>query len=218
MGVATTPQNQCVTHHARIIPTMTLPIQGLFQCIRLSLLAASLAATVALADDYAPVIQLLRDGQLPEAMAKAEQYLAKSPRDPQMRFLKGLIQQDAGKQAEAIDTYTRLTQDYPELPEPYNNLAVLYAAQGQFDKTRDAFEMAKRASRSYAITYEKLGDVYAHMASQSYAHVLQLESGNTALEPKPVSIRQLIVSPAQTRNAPPTDKTRPRPPAATTAK
>jgi tetratricopeptide (TPR) repeat protein len=38
--------------------------------------------------------------------------------------------------------FTKLTDDYPELPEPYNNLAVLYAAAGQYDKARAALEMA----------------------------------------------------------------------------
>ncbi len=176
------------------------PPQGIYQYLRLGLLALALCATAALADDYTPVNQLLRSGQFPEAMAKAEQYLVKNPRDPQMRFLKGLIQQDSGKQAEAIATYTRLIEDYPELPEPYNNVAVLYAGQGQFDKARAALEMATRTSRTYAIAHENLGDVYARLASQAYSQALQFDAGNTTLAPKMALIRQLIGNPAQTRS------------------
>ncbi len=164
---------------------------------RLGLLAAALCATAAFADDYATVNQLLRSGQLAQAMRDAERYLAQNPRDPQMRFLKGLIQQDGGKQAEAIATYTRLIEDYPELPEPYNNVAVLYAAQGDVDKARSALEMATRTSASYAIAHENLGDIYARLASQSYTQALRLDAGNTTLAPKLALVRQLIAGPAQ---------------------
>ncbi len=57
--------------------------------------------------------------------------------------------------------FTKLSEDYPELPEPYNNLAVLYAQQKQYDKARTALEMAIRTHPSYAIAYENLGDIYA---------------------------------------------------------
>jgi len=172
------------------------------QCIRLGLLVTVLIATSAFADEYAPVNELLRNGQLSEAMVKARQYLAKNPRDPQMRFLKGLIEQDSGQREAAVATYTDLIQDYPELPEPYNNVAVLYAANGQFEKARDALEMATRNSRSYATAHENLGDVYARLASQAYTQAMQLDAGSTTLAPKLALIRQLINTPVTSRKAP----------------
>ncbi|MCW5645122.1 MAG: tetratricopeptide repeat protein [Rhodoferax sp.] len=183
---------------------MMHPGSGFGQCIRLFCLAALLAFATgpARADNYAPVNQLLRDGQLSEAMAKAEQYLATNPRDPQMRFLKGLIQQDGGQREAAILTYESLIQDYPELPEPYNNVAVLYASQGRFEKAREALEMATRNSRSYAIAHENLGDVYARLASEAYRQAIQLDAGNTTVGPKLALIRQLINNPAANRLAP----------------
>ena len=89
---------------------------GTRQWLRLGCLALALVAGTALADDYAPITQLIGAGQLAQAMQKADQYLAKNPRDPQMRFLKGLIQQDSGKTADALATFAKLTEDYPELP------------------------------------------------------------------------------------------------------
>lgn len=172
------------------------------QCIRLIALVTSLFCASAFADDYAPVNQLLRDGQLQQAMLKAEAYLAQHPRDPQMRFLKALIQQDGGQRDAAIASYVALTQDYPELPEPYNNVAVLYAGRGDFEKARDALEMATRNSRSYATAHENLGDVYARLAEESYRRALQLDAGNTTLAPKLTLIRQLINAPAAARLAP----------------
>lgn len=164
----------------------------MFQPLRLLTLAAAMMFSVAHADDYSDVSQLMRAGKLPEALSKAEQYLTSKPKDPQMRFLKGVIQRDAGKTSDAIATFTHLTEDYPELPEPYNNLAVLYAGQSQFDKARAALEMAIRTNPSYATAHENLGDVYAKLASQAYNKALQLDASNPAVAPKLALIRELF--------------------------
>ena len=161
--------------------------------IRWACVVAALSAPLAHADDYSEVTRLMRAGQLPDAMAKAEQYLVTKPRDPQMRFIKGVVQTEAGKTNDAIATFTQITQDYPELPEPYNNLAVLYAGQSQFDKARAALEMAIRTNPSYATAHENLGDVYARLASQAYGKALQLDSGNSAVQPKLALIRTLFM-------------------------
>ena len=154
--------------------------------------AAILPISQAHADDYSDVNALVRAGKMSEALSRADQYLASKPRDPQMRFLKGVIQTEAGKPVEAIATFTQITQDYPELPEPYNNLAVLYAGQSQFDKARAALEMAIRTNPSYATAHENLGDVYAKLASQAYSKALQLDSSNASLQPKLTLIRTLF--------------------------
>jgi tetratricopeptide (TPR) repeat protein len=164
----------------------------LLATLRLLTLAAACATAIAHADEYADVSQLLRSGKLNEAMIKADAHLAAKPTDPQMRFLKGVIQRNSGKQAEAITTFTKLTEDYPELPEPYNNLAVLYAGQNQFDKARTALEMAIRTNPSYATAHENLGDVYARLASQAYNKALQLDGTNAAVQPKLAIIREVF--------------------------
>ena len=164
----------------------------LFATFRLLTLVMACATTLAHADEYADVSQLLRASKFNEAMSKADAYLSSKPTDPQMRFLKGVIQRNLGKQAEAIATFTKLTEDYPELPEPYNNLAVLYAGQSQFDKARSALEMAIRTNPSYATAHENLGDVYARLASQAYNKALQLDGANAAVTPKLALIREVF--------------------------
>lgn len=173
-------------------------------------LAAALALGVAHADEYTDVSQLVRAGKLADALGKADLYLAGKPRDPQMRFLKGVIQRDSGKTADAIATFTRLTEDFPELPEPYNNLAVLYAGQSQFDKARTALEMAIRTNPSYATAHENLGDVYAKLASQAYNKALQLDASNAGVPPKLALIRELF-SPTGAKNQKPTAAPAPAP-------
>lgn len=171
---------------------------GMGSRLRCMALAAAMALGTTLAwaqtEDYAEVNRLLRSGQLAEALAKADQYLVGKARDPQMRFLRGVILTESGKTQDAIATFSRLTEDYPELPEPYNNLAVLYAGQSQFDKARAALEMAIRTNPSYATAHENLGDVYAKLASQAYSKALQLDGTNPAVAPKLSLIRNLFAA------------------------
>ena len=162
------------------------------QLVALLLLATMGLTNSVRADDYADALQLMRAGKLAEAQTKADAVLSSKPRDPQMRFIKGVIQRDTGRLNEAISTFTKLTEDHPELPEPYNNLAVLYAGQSQFDKARVALEMAIRTSPSYATAHENLGDVYAKLASQAYNKALQLDGSNAGVPPKLALIRELF--------------------------
>ena len=164
----------------------------LFTLFRLLALTAACTILAAHADEYGDVNQLVRAGKLGDALVMADAYLSSKPADPQMRFLKGVIQRGLGKSAEAITTFTKLTEDYPELPEPYNNLAVLYAAQNQYDKARNALELAIRTNPSYATAHENLGDVYARLASQAYNKALQLDGANAVVPPKLALIREIF--------------------------
>ena len=155
-------------------------------------LLAAIGVMPASADEYSDVSQLMRSGKPAEALKKIDLHLATRPRDPQMRFFKGLIQRDAGQTGEAIATFTALTEEYPELPEPYNNLAVLFAAQNQFEKARAALEMAIKANPSYAVAYENLGDVHARLASHAYGRALQLDARNASVPPKLALVRELF--------------------------
>jgi tetratricopeptide (TPR) repeat protein len=121
--------------------------------------------------------------------------LSSKPRDPQARFLKGLILTEQGNTREAIDIFSKLTQDFPELPEPYNNLAVIYASQGQYEKARTALEQSIRTHPSYATAYENLGDVYAKLASQAYDKALQIDSSNAGAQNKLSLVRELVGGP-----------------------
>ena len=158
----------------------------------LAVAACGVALPALAAAEHEDVDRLMQAGKLDEAMAKADAFLKDKPRDPQMRFLKGVIQTEAGRPADAITTFNKLTEDYPELPEPYNNLAVIYASQNQFDKARSALESAIRTNPSYATAQENLGDVYARLASQAYSKALQLDQNNTAVQPKLAVIRTLF--------------------------
>jgi Flp pilus assembly protein TadD len=157
-----------------------------------------LCGTPVFADEATDITKLMRAGQLPVALAKVDAALAQRPRDAQMRFLKGLILSEQNKTAEAITVFTKLTEDFPDLPEPYNNLAVLYASSGQYDRARVALESAIRTNPTYATAHENLGDIYAKLASQAYDKALQLDSGNVGAKSKLTMVRTLIGNPGTT--------------------
>ncbi len=153
---------------------------------------AILVGTPVLANEIQDINQQFRKGDLAGALERADRYLAKNPKDAQARFLKGLILADQGKTNDAIAVFSGLTEDYPELPEPYNNLAVLYASQGKYEAAKNALEMAIRTHPSYATAHENLGDIYAKMASIAYDKALALDSKNATAQTKLALIQDLI--------------------------
>jgi tetratricopeptide (TPR) repeat protein len=140
--------------------------------------AAALVSISAHADEAADVSALLQAKRYDAALAKTSAYLQKNPRDPQMRFLQGVSLTSLGRQAEAISVFTALTADYPNMAEPYNNLAVLHAAARDYDNARAALEKAVRADPGYVTAYENLGDLYLQLANQAYTKVTQLSPDN----------------------------------------
>lgn len=132
-------------------------------------------------------------GQTDAALARAERHLAQNPRDAAMRFERAVILADSGRTAQAIEAFTSLTQDHPDLPEPYNNLAALHAAQGDYDAARSALELALRSQPGFAAAHENLGDVYVALARRAYARTAQLEPANATVAPKLALLRQLAL-------------------------
>ena len=204
---------------------MNMPLQFLRDCAASLLLIATVAgwstsAAVAQTTPFSPppvaaagpnqdaqeISRLLRAGRIDAAAAKVDALLARNPKDAQARFLKGLVLTDQDKTDDAVQIFRMLTEDFPELPEPYNNLGSLYASKGEFDKARMALEAAIQANPSYVTAYENLGDLYARMAGQAYDKVLQLDKSNAATQAKRSSVRNAI-APAMKPAAPATGTT-----------
>ncbi len=137
-----------------------------------------------------------KKGNNAAALEQVNGYLATKPKDAQGRFLKGLILTELNRTNEAIETFSDLTDEFPELPEPYNNLAVLYANQGQFERAKNSLEMAIRTHPAYATAHENLGDIYAKMASMAYNKALQLDKSNASAQTKLSLVKELF-GPAQ---------------------
>lgn len=136
--------------------------------------------------------QLSEQGNQAAALDKVNSYLASNPKNAEAMFMRGVILVELGKRDEAIKAFTDLSEKYPNLPEPYNNLAVLYADQGQYDKARKALESAIKTHPSYATAHENLGDIYARMASEAYDKALKLDTSNSRAQNKLAMITDLF--------------------------
>jgi tetratricopeptide (TPR) repeat protein len=156
----------------------------------LALVAGSVAA--APADDLREAQRLYGQGKLPAALAKLDTYAAAQPKEAQGRFLRGLVLTEQKKTAEAIEVFLRLTEEFPEMPEPYNNLAVLYASQGNYERAKTVLELAIQTHPGYAIAHENLGDIYARLAGRAYDRALQIDRNNPSAKSKSERVKELL--------------------------
>ena len=124
-------------------------------------------------DPHQQVEQLMRQDQIEPALAKIQAHLAQRPRDPQMRFWQAVLLTRQGKREQAMLVYTALTQDFPELAEPHNNLGVLQAANNDIDLAQRSFELALRADPQHALAHENLADVLLRQAQRHYQRAAQ---------------------------------------------
>lgn len=166
--------------------------RSLLSSALLALMASSQA--MAASDDLADVQRLQAAGQTQQALQRVEALLSRKPKDAALRFLNGVLLAEGRRHLEALEVFNRLSADFPELPEPYNNSAALYAAMGDFERAKSALEQAVRANPAFSTAHENLGDVYATLAGQSYSRALRIEPGNTALQGKLALVRQLAPS------------------------
>ncbi len=162
----------------------------------LPILSLFFALTTSAAEDPLATVRALVDGnQFEAAAAGVKSYLKQQPSDPQGRFLYGVILTEQGKTTQAIEIFTALTQEYPELPEPHNNLAVLFATQGDYVRARDALLVSINTHPSYATAHENLGDIYARMAGMAYDKALHLDRKNETAKAKLGLVRNLFSNP-----------------------
>lgn len=147
--------------------------------------------------------RLYAEGQREAAMKVVDTALQNAPRDAALRFTRAVMLADGGRTEDAMRGFIELTQEFPELPEPHNNLATLHAARGDLDQARGALENAVRALPSYALAWENLGDVHLRIAERAWARAASLDNASAA-QAKLKLARDLIdrVSPAGARPAP----------------
>jgi len=141
-------------------------------------------ALPASAADLAQARQLINEGRFAQALALLDTHLKSSPQDAEARFTRGLVLVRMSRADEAIQVFADLTRDFPQLPEPYNNLAVLYAQRGDYERARDALEAALSTHPSYSTAHENLGDVYTALATAAYNRALVLDQNNDSIRIK----------------------------------
>jgi tetratricopeptide (TPR) repeat protein len=148
--------------------------------------------TPGLTPELADASRLIGEGAYAPALAKIDAVLATDAKNPQARFLKGVVQTDQADIDAAITTFQALNEDYPELPEPYNNLAVIWAQRGEYDKARRALEIALVTRPGYAIAHENLADIYVRLAGVEYERAIALDKANKGAQSKLTLVRDLF--------------------------
>ena len=147
------------------------------------------------AADYSDIQQLVKEKKFEQALKMTEGQLSLNPEDIKLLFLKGLVLTRLDRLSEAEQVFLDITRTHPELPEPYNNLAVVYAAQGKFSEAEQALKNAINTHPSYATAHENLGDIYAKMASRAYNQALELDTSNDSARSKLSLVNELISEP-----------------------
>lgn len=147
-------------------------------------LVVTLWAAVAVAD-LEKAKALAGQGQDRKALGQLDAVLATRSSDAEAMLLKGVLLTRLGRTDEAKGLFLTLIQEHPELPEPYNNLAALYGASGEYEQAIEVLKLALRTHPSYEIVYENLTRVYGRLAGQAYDRALGVESESPA---EPVSL------------------------------
>tara|TARA_B100000787_G_C16157339_1_gene279619 strand:- start:376 stop:1287 length:912 start_codon:yes stop_codon:yes gene_type:complete len=143
---------------------------------------------------------LLKNGKYERASTLIFNALESNLNNPELLFYKGIIETNLGKNNQAIDTFRDLTERFPELPEPFNNLAVLYAEKGQYRLAKEILEQAIKTNPSYLTAHINLGDIFTKMASEAYNKALEIDKSNNIAITKLSMITQLFNYQPNTKN------------------
>jgi tetratricopeptide (TPR) repeat protein len=146
---------------------------------------------------YGDIQLLIKQGQYKEALKLTEDQLSQNKSDIKLQFMKGLVLTRLDRYSDAEKVFIQLTKENPDLPEPFNNLAVVYAAQGKYSQAEEALKGAINTHPSYATAHENLGDIYAKMASRAYNQALELDTSNKTAREKLSLVNELISAPPE---------------------
>lgn len=106
--------------------------------------------------------------------------------DVQLEYQRGRALDALGEHDQALTVWRQMTTDFPELPEPWNALAIEYARRGSLEQARDALNMALVSVPNFAPALENLGRVQMQLAQESFARARAARPGQPAAAPASV--------------------------------
>ena len=142
----------------------------------LSFLCLLATVAVSAATSIPQLQQLLEQQQYAAAVDTGEQLLAQNPQHTRARFLTAYAYQMNAQPEKAERLYRDLIKDHPDLPEPRNNLAMIYLAKGDYDRASQLLVEALYTSPSYATAYDNLSQIYKGIASEAYRRAVSESS------------------------------------------
>jgi tetratricopeptide (TPR) repeat protein len=163
--------------------------------------SAAFAQQHATTDGTPAIDAAITAGDWSAALSQLDTRIASNPRDVQAQFKRGTVLAHLNRDSEAIEQFEAITRAYPELPEPYNNLAALYAKAGRYDDARSALVTALKANPSYTLAYENLGDLYLRLAAESYKRAQALGHASGATAQRLAGVQAVIAAPVSAAHA-----------------
>ena len=151
-----------------------------------------LAATMQNADFSVQVERLLRNGRAPQALELAEIGIQRNPRNAQLVFQKAVALETMERTEEAAKVLRSLIADYPEIPEPYNNLAVIEAGLGNLEASVALLQKALVINPEFALARKNLGDVYLALAVENYQAAQPALPNNRVLAQRLRSLERIL--------------------------
>ncbi|MGB6241093.1 MAG: tetratricopeptide repeat protein [Castellaniella sp.] len=106
--------------------------------------------------------------------------------DVQLEYQKARALAALGRHDQAQSLWRSMTENYPELPEPWNALAIEHVRQGQLQLALNALNMALASDPSFAPALENRGHVQMALAQESFAKA-RAAQGQPSAAPAPAS-------------------------------
>lgn len=127
--------------------------------------------------------RLIVENQWRDALKHIAQALKHNPQNVQLKFKRAVIYSRMGDNPTAKRYFNELIRFYPEIVEPYNNLAAIYASEGNLVKARELLLQAVTINPNFSMGYENLGDLALQGKNPDTAQALQYYEKAASLAP-----------------------------------
>lgn len=118
--------------------------------------------------------RLIEQGHVDSALREITKLKTKTDKlsnpgtDVQLRFLEARAYAAKGEGKKALSIYREMTFNYPELAEPWNNMAVIQMKAGSLDEALSSLQTALSIHPNYAIANQNIGLIYTLLAKQAF--------------------------------------------------
>ena len=115
------------------------------------------------------------------------------------RFNHGLTLITQGRSDEAITVYKGLIKAFPQFPQPYNNLASVFASLGNLERAESLLRQGLELDDRYRLLRKNLGSLLIHRASRIYREAIDGERDtNASAKKEPIALQAFdMLSPLQ---------------------
>ena len=181
----------------RLLPLLICGVIGFSSSVRAASDMQTLAASLNDADFSSQVERLVRNQRSAQALELADIGLKRNPKNVQLMFMRANLLQQLGRGEEARSALQRMIRDYPEIPEPYNNLAVIEAGLGNLETAESLLTKALVINADFGLARKNLADVYLSLALENYRRAEKALPGNKAVARRIETLERLSGERAQ---------------------